>query len=207
MIRLFKSRIYVSVFAVALFAVTAFSVDAVYFYIALAAALCHELAHIGAMKYAGADIVRISVYPCGADIKTNSSALSPLSEIKIALAGPLINLLLSLLALFFYVYGAGIYTFSFFVSNLVLFAVNIFPVKGLDGGRILFYLLLMKCDISIACRWFDIISCAAFGMLCALALFLLWVSGYNLSLVLVCTYIFISEYVKQKLCVTGLMQI
>ena len=200
MIRLFKSRIYVSVFAFLLFAVMMFSVDAVFFVIALSGALCHEIAHVVAMKVFGAKIIKISIYPFGADIRADTSCLSYKEEIVVALAGPVMSLVLSVVAFIFLCCDTYIYVLAFAVSNLMFFTVNILPVRGLDGGRALFSALMMKMDVADAYRVYNYISTAAFGVLCFLALFLLWLSGYNLSLLFICCYLFISEYARQRVC-------
>ena len=200
MICFFGGRLRISVFFLLLLAVISFSVDAVYFYIALLGAFLHEAAHIIAMKSLGARVERISVYPFGADIKADTGGLSCAAELVTAAAGPLVSLLLCALAFLFYYRTQGLYLLAFGLSNFLFFAVNIFPVRGLDGGRMLFSFLLMRLEISKAYTAFDCISTAAFGLLCAFALALLYFSGYNLSLVFICGYLFISEYARQRLC-------
>ena len=200
MIRLFKGRVCISVFALMLVMIILFSVDAVFFIIAIAGAALHETAHLITMKMCGAKIIRISVYPFGADIKADTIGLSYKEEIAVALSGPLISLLASAAAFLFLYFGTYIYVLAFAVSNFLFFAINILPVRGLDGGRALFSALMMKLDITDAYRVYDYISTFTFGILCLLALFLLWLSGYNLSLLFICCYLFVSEYTRQKFC-------
>lgn len=201
MIKLFGGRLLVSVYAVALFIIISFSVDAEFFYIALLCALCHELAHALAIKLCGTEIERITIYPFGADIRADLSILSPAKEAIIAAAGPAANLILAIPAYFIYVTNSEIYALALLLSNLTLFAVNIFPIKGLDGGRLLFALLTQFCDFVLATKLSDSISTVAFAFLGVLSLLLVYLSGYNLSLVLIWTYLFISGYVREKLVV------
>ena len=198
MIRLFRGRLCVSIFSVILLLIISLSADAVFFYIALLGAFCHELAHIVAMRVCGARAERITVYPCGADIRANLSALSLNKEIFVFCAGPLINLAIALLALLLYRLHSDIYVLAVILSNLALFTINAFPVKGLDGGRVLFSVLLKMYDTDKAYGIFGAVSCTAFALLGALSLVLVWLSGYNLSLVLVWTYLFVAEYVKGR---------
>ncbi|MBR3996274.1 MAG: hypothetical protein IKI97_13490 [Clostridia bacterium] len=200
MIRLFKGRVCVSVFALMLVLIILFSVDSVFFIVAILGALLHEVAHLIAMKLCGAKIIRISIYPFGADIKADTLGLTYKEEIAVALAGPLMSLFASAVAFLFLHFGTYIYVLAFAVSNFLFFAVNILPVRGLDGGRVLFSALMIKFDVADAYRIYDYISTFAFGLLCFLSLFLLWLSGYNLSLLFICCYLFISEYARQKLC-------
>jgi len=204
MIRLFGSKVYVSVFAFVILVAVSLSVDAVFFYIAIFGAVLHEAAHLIAMRLCGAPLIRISIYPCGADIVADMSRLSPKSEAIIAAAGPIASISVSVLSFLMWKNTDIIYLLAGAVSNLVLFCVNAFPVKGLDGGRVLFSLLLMKYDVIRALGISDVVSTVAFCVLCVLSIVLLHISGYNLSLVFVCTYLFISEYARQKMCGTGI---
>lgn len=200
MIRVFGSKLYVSVFTLLLIAVISISVDAVFFYIAVVSALMHELAHIVGLRLYNVSISRISVYPFGVAITADTSSLSYKREMLVAALGPIMSLLLSVVSFMFWNYAAGgIYLFAFFISNFIFFCVNIFPIKGLDGGRLLLSVLMMKLDIYVALRIYDFVSTAAFGLLCLASLAVLWASGYNLSLVFICAYLYISEYAKQKL--------
>lgn len=199
MIRLFGSKVYISIFALILIATMAFSADAPILYIALSCAFLHELGHITVMRLFRADIAKVSIYPFGADIRADTSHLGYGAEALVALAGPLVS---AVLALIFFITAKvlpNIYFFAAAITNLLFFAVNIFPVKGLDGGRILLSLLLMRFDFSMAYTIFYFISAASFGVLCAFSLAILYFSGYNLSLVLICIYLYISEYSKQKI--------
>lgn len=198
MIRVFGSKLYISVFALMIAAILVFSVDATFFYIAIAGALIHELAHVAAMKKLGAKILRIFVYPFGADIKADTSQLSYRAEMVVAAAGPAASFLLSLLSYIIYSRTDMVLFLAAALSNFVFFAVNILPVRGLDGGRILISVLMLHCSDEHAYKLYDMISTAAFGFLCLLSLVFLYLSGYNISLVFVCAYLFISGYTKQK---------
>lgn len=200
MIRLFKSKIYISAFALALFAVTAISDDAVFFYIAVLGACCHEAAHVFAIKLCGVSVEKISVYPFGADICADISVISCRDEAFIAVCGPLASLAVCAASFAVWRYCGGIYLFSACVSNFLFFFINSFPVRGLDGGRIVFALLLSKFDVAVAYKVFAYISTVGFGALCAFAFFALYISGYNVSLVFICAYLFVSQYIKCKMC-------
>ena len=88
--------------------------------------------------------------------------------------------------------------FSAVVVNFLFFILNIMPVRGLDGGRALLSFLLLRLDYTVACNVFSAVSTVAFGIICAGAFALIYYTGYNLSLIFICTYLFLSEYVKGK---------
>lgn len=200
MIRLFKSRIYISVFTFALIPIILMSGDAPFFGIAIVGAIIHEFAHIIAMRIFGAKLIRISVYPFGADIKADTSVLTYKEETAVFLSGPFMSLVLTAVAFTLYGYVGGIYLLSFAVSNAAFFAVNILPVQGLDGGRALEAVLSEKCDIDFTQKACELVSTICFAILCVLSLVLLGVTGYNISLVFVCSYLFVAGYVKRKMC-------
>ena len=200
MIRLFGGKILVSVFALAVFILLGFSYDAPFLYIALASAILHELSHIAAFHIFGAKIYSVSIYPFGADMKADTSNLSYGREAIVALCGPFASLLLFVSFAVLFVFCRNIYVLSAAISNFLFFAVNIFPVRSLDGGVALFCVLLSKYDFAKGYTIYSYVSGAAFALLCAFALFLLYVTGYNLTLVFICTYLFISQYTRQKVC-------
>ena len=199
MIKLFCGRLQVSVFALLLFFAVCFSADAPFLFIALFSALLHEMGHLLTMHLFGARVVRISIYPFGVDISADTQQLGYGAEAVVATSGICISAVLAVG--FFVAFGAlrNIYLLAAVVTNSLFFLVNAFPVRGLDGGRILLSLLLMKLDFSKAYSIFSCVSAASFGLLCFFAFVLLWYTNYNLSLVFICTYLFISEYAKQKI--------
>ena len=231
MIAFFKGKLRISVFVPILVAVISLSSDAQFFYVAMLSALMHETAHFVAMKMCGARFLRISLYPfgahlhcnkmrcqmCGArflrislypfgaDIGADTSRLSYKSEIVVFLSGPLMNFVLALLSLLFYFSFKGMLVLAFCISNIIFFFVNILPVRGLDGARVLFCLLCECFDSDRAGKIYDAVTTIFFGVLCALALLLLFLSEYNLSLVFICCYLFISEYIRIKVSENNLL--
>ena len=59
----------------------------------------HELAHLLVARRLGYNIKSIKVIPFGVSLNIDSFNLMPRDEIKIALAGPMLNFLLSILCL------------------------------------------------------------------------------------------------------------
>ena len=133
-------------------------------------------------------------------MRADLSHLSYRAEILCALAGPLVSLSAALLLLPIFTHFKNVYILSSILSNFLFFAVNILPVRGLDGSRVLLAFLLSRFEYSLAYKVFDIVSTASFALLCFLSLCLIVASGYNLSLVFICIYLFISEYVKGRKC-------
>lgn len=118
--------------------------------------IIHELGHMIAGFILGMLIEKIEIMPYGISIsfkqrensKTDKYKVSIIFEIKkiiIALAGPLINLIIILLT---YKYNINliIEKETIIYSNLLILIFNLLPIYPLDGGRVLKGILYITCD-------------------------------------------------------------
>lgn len=199
MIRLLHTKVYISVFALILICILPFSYDAIYLYIAIFSAFLHEAGHLFFMKHYQVEISKISIYPFGVDIRTESKSIGYPQEAIISISGTMVSLILFLVAMLLFRFYPEPLLFAFMLSNFMFFIVNFLPVKGLDGGNTLLSLLLMKYDFTKAYRIFSNVSTTAFALLCFFSFYLIYLTRYNLSLLFICLYLFISEYTRQKL--------
>ena len=139
----------------------------------IAAAVLHECGHIAAMTALGMPVGEIEISVFGAEIK--SLMLNGAGAIKrclVYLAGPLTNIISGLLTL-----GAEDMTFA--VCSFALAAVNLLPIRTLDGGCALFAALSrFRC----ADRVLDITSGVGVFTLWLAAVYFLLLCGGNLSL-------------------------
>ena len=94
----------------------------------MAAALLHEAGHLAAMYLLKIKPTAITIYPFGADIAVGQAISSYRDDIIIAATGGAVNIFLAAV------------TFTFmpvFSGCCALFAaMNLMPIKSLDGGRI-----------------------------------------------------------------------
>jgi Zn-dependent protease len=106
----------------------------------------HEYAHALVAKKLGYKIKDIKLIPFGICLNMKSSIVSPKDEIKIAIAGPLMNLVLCVLSFSVWWIAPAVYnyTYLFCYANLVTFLFNLLPAFPLDGGRILLAVLRSK---------------------------------------------------------------
>jgi Zn-dependent protease len=163
------------------------------------AVLLHELGHALMARRFGIDTEKIVLYPIGGGAFLEEMPEEPRREVWIALAGPLVNLLLALLLvpiiwgssdhrltdiLQFLLNPAGnvvIYDVAtwqyllvvFFILNALLAIFNLIPAFPLDGGRILRALLSTRWSRLRATR-----LAALVGMACAVILFAV---GYQIG--------------------------
>ncbi len=124
----------------------ALSGEILVFIIYTLSALAHEIGHsLCADKY-GYKLNKITLMPFGAVASGNISGLKLKDEIRIALAGPLVNLIIALFFVASWWIKPEIYavTDTLVLANFSLALINLLPAKALDGGRVLFALLALK---------------------------------------------------------------
>jgi Zn-dependent protease/CBS domain-containing protein len=112
----------------------------------LLSALAHELGHALAARRAGATGRTVVVYFFGGAATPNLEVRSPRDEIRAALAGPLVSLVLGAGLVVIALAGAAVggdvaravgeICLVVGVLNLVLGGVNLLPAFPLDGGRV-----------------------------------------------------------------------
>lgn len=160
--------------------------------LSLAAALLHELGHLGAALLLGIRPAKITVGAIGARMGFSVPLLAYRHELLIAAAGPGVNLLCIPPCLWGIrrlgnLEGAGEYLLFFAAASFVLAAVNLLPLRTFDGGRILGALCAL-CFGDLAARQVLKIStffCSILLWGCAVAL---WFSAWeNLSLLVLST--------------------
>lgn len=116
------------------------------FFIYTLSALVHEVGHSIVAGELGYKLNKIILMPFGAVVKGDIRGLNLLDQIKIAVAGPLINLFIVVLFVAsWWVYPEGYpFTQAVVEANLSMAIVNFLPVYPLDGGRIIYSALGVK---------------------------------------------------------------
>lgn len=139
---------------------------------------CHELGHCLAVRALGGKISRLRLTFAGAELRLSSAGrLSHSRMILVALAGPMVNLLLALLSDLLARHGAGERLYLFAGVNLGLAAFNLLPAGWLDGGLLLREVLGWLGREELGERLTGLCSIAAAALLLALGGILLWSSG------------------------------
>ena len=133
----------------------------------LAAILIHEAGHLAAMTLIGAPASLPSARPRGLLIKCGR-ILSYNEEFLVAMAGPLANVLTTLVALPF---GAAARELS--SVSLVTALSNLIPIKGYDGYRMI-DAMLSRHGFSGGCRLLSRISFAIAVAALFLSLYAIW---------------------------------
>jgi Zn-dependent protease len=179
-----------------------------------ACVLLHEFGHSLVAQRLGIEIPDITLLPIGGIARLKTLPEKPMDEVKIAVAGPLVNVVLA--PIFFGIgvalgadpltIGSPIGGFGsagrFFVYlgyiNVALVLFNVLPAFPMDGGRVLRGLLASRLG---AVRATDIAS--AVGQLFAAVFLVFGILGGNFILVLIAVFIFFgarteAEMVRQR---------
>lgn len=136
------------------------------------AVLLHELAHAFAARQRGYVADNILMLPYGA-VLYNKDNFDKTSNVIIALAGPLCNLLLALAAVSFWWLAPETYAYtkSFAAANIFTGLFNVLPVFPLDGSRLVLALTGYKPKALKALKAGGVISSLVFAALFIASLF------------------------------------
>lgn len=160
---------------------------------AVAAAVLHECGHIAALLLMNNNIKELKISVSGIELKQGTKFnLSFKGEIISALAGVFVNFMCAQSFLLvnrarpndFFLYNAGI--------HLVLGLFNLLPVKALDGGRALYYLLCIHMEQDRAERILKLVSVVTAIILFVLGI-ILFVRARNASLLITSVFLLVSS--------------
>src|ERR687897_967315 len=182
--------------------------------------LLHEFGHSLVAQRLGLEIHSITLLPLGGVSNLESLPEKPSDEVRITLAGPLVNVVLAPIFfgvgllfgavprmptdLFMSIGSVGQFFVYLGYLNVVLAVFNLIPAFPLDGGRVLRALLATRLG---AVRATDVSSIV--GQLFAAALFLIGLLGGNFLLALVAVFIYFgasgeAQMVRQRELTRGL---
>lgn len=141
----------------------------------LLSALCHELGHLFVLWCLHVPVERLTLSPLGAVITApEQEKLSYGRELLAVLAGPAVNLLLSLLL------ARLCKDYLFAGANAILGVYNLLPIDGLDGGRALFLLLSWCTEPFTALRVARAVNLIVMALLLGASVLLLYRTGGGL---------------------------
>ncbi|MDX6379861.1 MAG: hypothetical protein QOI57_885 [Rubrobacteraceae bacterium] len=182
--------------------------------------LLHEFGHSLVAQRLGIEVPDITLLPIGGLARLKTLPDKPVDEVKIAVAGPIVNLVLA--PIFFgvaYLLGADLQNTSDVLQgrasvgevfaylgliNVVLAVFNLIPAFPMDGGRVLRGLLATRFG---PVRATDISSTV--GQFFAFAFFLIGLLSGNFLLLLIAVFIFFgasgeAQMVRQRELMRGL---
>ncbi len=163
--------------------------------ITIVSSLIHESGHLIMMLASGnkPKIVRFEL--TGINIIRNQDIrVSNKNEILISLGGPLVNALVFVVCcvcLCFYNHES---VMTFACINLILMTFNLLPVKRLDGGNVLYYLLTKKFDISLSAKILNITSVLFISLIFIWGIYVLVSTRYNISIIIIAIFLTLSLF-------------
>lgn len=146
----------------------------------LCAAGIHELGHIAAAKLLSINLSEIRLDVLGARLATSGRLCSYPAMALLCLAGPLVNFLCFTLSLPFSDQAKWLHEFC--LSSLSLGVMNLIPIEGFDGGRILHGLLCKILPLDVAERVCRVLSFCSIFALWLLSVWVLLRTGSSLTL-------------------------
>ena len=162
-------------------------------------ACIHELGHSLAAGNLGYKLNRVVLMPYGAVISGEQQLFSYADEIKIALAGPIINLLTAFLfaATWWFVPETYPYTDLAAFASLSIATINLLPCYPLDGGRVILAFLSERFTRKTALRVVRILGITLSAALFGLFIYSIFV-GINLSLLFFASFILFGNVFVKK---------
>lgn len=143
----------------------------------------HELAHLIAAAVIGLRAENIKFSPFGVNLALKNKIMCPLSdEIILYGAGPLINAILAIAAMYFN-------NMVFYRINTVLFVMNLLPIIPLDGGMIALRLISYKLGRVRAKKVLSVISILLGGFVMVLAVIGAVMGRINVSLFVIAVFL------------------
>lgn len=161
--------------------------------ITIFSSLLHETGHILMMTSVGNKPQAVKFEITGMNIiRQPDLKISTKNEILIAIGGPLINFLCFLISVIILCVHNNENILTFGCINLILMTFNLLPVKRLDGGMALFYILSQKYDNNICSKILKITSIFFITIIYLWGFYVFISSGYNISLIIVAIFLTLS---------------
>ena len=156
------------------------------FYYIIFAASMHELVHFAAAALCGYKPKFFILRGFGIEMNNLRGRVTTGELAFISASGPMMNIFLAFL-------GYKLGKTDFFIINISTAAINFLPVFPLDGGQILYSLLLGVTDRKKARLVLDVLSKLTGGIMIFTGVCLLAGTGYNFSLLYIGVVVFMSS--------------
>ena len=146
----------------------------------LLASILHECGHVLAAKYLQINLSQMKLDILGARLVTTGKLCSYPAMVVLCLSGPIVNL--CCFALTLPLMDKYVWFREFCVSSLSLGFVNLIPIEGFDGGRILQGILSAVFPLPTVERTCSILSFICLLVMWLLSVWLLLCTGSSLTL-------------------------
>ncbi len=189
------TKIYVSFFFMAAVTIMLATDRTGYMLPTLFAVIIHEAAHLFVMWVQDCAPLSVRLIPASVQINKKFS-FSHKNDILIAAAGPAANLLLCGCLYFNYAAFGNMTVLYYSLLNLIIGCFNLLPVKGLDGGTILYNIICKFKGQEKAALIMRIITLILAAAVIFVAVTLTFRHKFNISIYIVGIYLFIMSLMK-----------
>ena len=171
-------------------------------------AFLHEIGHLIAGLVCGLKPKNINVMPIGFSIsfklntddynmKLCKGSILSLKKIIIAIAGPIVNVVLAALLLSYNIEILGIDSETLVYANIIIAMFNLLPIYPLDGGRIVRNILEIFINRINSIKYTNLISNVTVCLITAIAsIGVLYFK--NIAIILVIVYIWMISYRENR---------
>ena len=192
---LFGTKIYISFFFMAAITAMLATDRTGYLLPTLFAIIIHEAAHLFMMWVQDCAPLSIRLIPASVQINRKIS-FSPKNDILIAVAGPIANIVMFGCLYFNYVAFGKFSVLCYALLNLIIALFNLLPVRGLDGGTILYNILCKFNGHEKAVLIMRIITLILAVAVIFAAVSLTFRNRFNISIYIVGIYLLVMSLMK-----------
>ena len=163
--------------------------------ITIVSSLLHECGHLLTMSAVGNKPQAVRLEITGMNIKrTQSIKISTKNELLIALGGPFANAVIFIICCFVICFYQSEILMTIACINLILMAFNLLPIKRLDGGMALYFLLSRRFDAELCSKFLKITSIFFITIIYAWGIYVFISSGYNFSVIIIAIFLTLSMF-------------
>ncbi len=167
--------------------------------ITIVSSLFHETGHLLTMSAVGNKPQAVRFEITGMNIKRQQSIkISTKNELLIAIGGPLANAVAFVVCCFAICFYKSEILLTVACVNLILMTFNLLPVKRLDGGMALYFLLSQRFDSGICAKILKITSIIFITLIYLWGLYVFISSGYNFSVLIIAIFLTLSMFVGNE---------
>lgn len=175
----------ISVLTVIMFAAGIILHYPVVFYITYSVMILHECAHLAAALCIGLTPDYLIMQPFGLNLRLKNKIISSMAdEVILYLSGPLVNAAMAVAAVIVYRRVPLDEVRLFYISNIMLFVMNMLPAAPLDGGVLIKRFVARKKGIKTASLVSKIMTVILAAILMTLGLYVISKNKYNYSLII-----------------------
>lgn len=163
--------------------------------ITVGSSLLHEMGHLLTMSAVGNKPQGVRLEITGMNIKrTQSIKISTKNELFIALGGPFANAVIFIICGFIICFYQSEFIMTIACINLILMLFNLLPVKRLDGGMALYFLLSRRFDTEICSKILKITSIIFITVIYIWGIYVFIANGYNFSVIIIAIFLTLSMF-------------